>query len=275
MSENTSPKKVKVKTVKVSEKPNHSRGETQQVGTNHSINNEKLPPNYNAVEETTDNKGNTESKEGLIKKYKRVIIAVAAILALILVFSTCNNSEDGPATQGPAENVESTIFSKLPQSENSTVSVSNVTNANSVWLNGYTDINDFEYYTDGTEIYIKKYHGNSDKVRVASTYDINGTTCNVVSFEDATFLFSRVSSVIIPNGTRYLANNTFNTSGIKFLYLPNTLMGIEDSFWGYFHDVQKIYYGGSQEEWNNLYNAGSANLDAKQIVFGQNPDELK
>ena len=46
MSENTSPKKVKVKTVKVSEKPNHSRGETQQVGTNHSINNEKLPPNY-------------------------------------------------------------------------------------------------------------------------------------------------------------------------------------------------------------------------------------
>lgn len=52
-------------------------------------------------------------------------------------------------------------------------------------------------------------------------------------------------------------------------------MGIEDSFWGYFHDVQKIYYGGSQEEWNNLYNAGSANLDAKQIVFGQNPDELK
>ena len=116
MSENTSPKKVKVKTVKVSEKPNHSRGETQQVGTNHSINNEKLPPNYNAVEETTDNKGNTESKEGLIKKYKRVIIAVAAILALILVFSTCNNSEDGPATQGPAENVESTIFSKVPQS---------------------------------------------------------------------------------------------------------------------------------------------------------------
>lgn len=277
MSENNSPKKVKIKTVKVTAEPkNHSGLKTEESVKERIDYSDEVQSSNTVLDDNVGEIKKSNSKKNTSKNKKRnILLAVAAVLVLLFIIASIGDS-DKEATVPDAEVVtDSQTNVTIPQSEGDTSSVSYVTNSNSVWLNGYTDINDFEYYIDGTEIYIKKYHGNSEKVRVAPTYDINGVTCNVVSFEDATFLFSGVSSVIIPNGTRYLANNTFNTSGVKFLYLPNSLTGIENTFWGYFHDVQKIYYGGTQDEWNTLYNNGGMGLDAKQIVFGQNPDELK
>ena len=146
---------------------------------------------------------------------------------------------------------------------------------NSVWLDGYTDIEDFEYYIDGNEIFLTDFNSSQKKVRINSSYEIDGNTYNVVSL-DGVFTLDMVTSVIIPEGVRSVASNEFNSSHIEFLYLPSTLQDIEsESFWGYFHDVEKIYYGGSEEQWNQLCTVERSEIEVKQIIFDANPDDLK
>lgn len=156
-----------------------------------------------------------------------------------------------------------------------TSSTEHLNTNNSVWLDGYTDLNDFDYYIDGDSIHIQKYNGDNSKVRLNESYEIEGSEKHIVSFTEATFLFSNVDSVVIPEGTQTLENNTFNSCGIKFLYLPASLQKPEDSFWGYFHDVEKIYYGGTEEQWNNICTIDRAELDAKQIIFEASSKDLK
>lgn len=145
----------------------------------------------------------------------------------------------------------------------------------SVWLEDYTDISDFEYYIDGNEIFLTDFHSNQKKVRINSSYEIDGNTYNVVSL-DGVFTLDSVTSVIIPEGVRSVASNEFNSCGVKFLYLPSTLQDIgNDSFWGYLHDVEKIYYGGSEEQWNQLCTVERSSIDATQIIYNTTPNDLK
>lgn len=145
----------------------------------------------------------------------------------------------------------------------------------SIWLEDYTDISDFEYYIDGDEIFLTDFHSNQKKVRINSSYEIDGNTYNVVSL-DGVFTLVSVTSVIIPEGVRSVAANEFNSCGVKFLYLPSTLQDIgNNSFWGYLHDVEKIYYGGSEEQWNQLCTVERSKIDATQIIYNTTPDDLK
>ncbi|MCI8481002.1 MAG: hypothetical protein HFG08_09065 [Oscillibacter sp.] len=144
--------------------------------------------------------------------------------------------------------------------------------SNSIWASSYADLDDFEYYIDGNEIYIKDYRGSSKKVSINSSYDVEGTAMNVVSF-DGTFALDSVTSVIIPNGTRYVSNNIFNSCGIEFVYLPASLE--EFKGWSYFHNVEKIYYGGTEEQWSSFCTVDRSKLDVVQIICNTNPNELK
>lgn len=151
----------------------------------------------------------------------------------------------------------------------------NQTKTPSVWLEGYTDIDDFEYYIDGNEIFLTDFHSSEKKVRINSSYEIDGVMYNVVSLDEV-FTLDRVTSVIIPEGVRSVAINEFNSCGIEFLYLPSTLQDVGgDYFWHYFHDVEKIYYGGTEEQWNQLCTVERSEIEAKQIIFNTNPDDLK
>ena len=140
--------------------------------------------------------------------------------------------------------------------------------SNSIWASSYADLDDFEYYIDGNEIYIKDYRGSSKKVRINSSYDVEGTAMNVVSF-DGTFALDSVTSVII----RYVSNNIFNSCGIEFVYLPASLE--EFKGWSYFHNVEKIYYGGTEEQWSSFCTVDRSKLDVVQIICNTNPNELK
>lgn len=142
----------------------------------------------------------------------------------------------------------------------------------SIWASSYADLNDFEYYIDGNEIYIKDYRGNSKKVRINSSYNVDGTIMNVVSF-DGTFALDSVISVIIPDGTRHMSNNVFNSCGIEYVYLPASLE--EFKGWSYFHNVEKIYYGGTEEQWSNLCTVDRSRLDVVQVICNADPNDLK
>lgn len=146
------------------------------------------------------------------------------------------------------------------------------TESSSIWASSYAELNDFEYYIDGNEIYIKDYRGNRKKVRINSSYNVDGTIMNVVSF-DGTFALDSVTSVIIPNGTRYMSNNIFNSCGIEYVYLPASLE--EFKGWSYFHNVEKIYYGGTEEQWSNFCTVDRSRLDVVQIICNADPNSLK
>lgn len=146
------------------------------------------------------------------------------------------------------------------------------TESSSIWASSYAELNDFEYYIDGNEIYIKDYRGNSKKVRINSSYSVDGTPMNVVSF-DGTFALDSVISVIIPDGTRHMSNNVFNSCGIEYVYLPASLE--EFKGWSYFHNVEKIYYGGTEEQWSNFCTVDRSRLDVVQIICNTDPNDLK
>lgn len=136
----------------------------------------------------------------------------------------------------------------------------------SAWATDITSIEDFDYYIDGTEIYLQDYNGHDKKIRISSTYNIDGTDYNVVSL-DGTFTLHSVDSVIVPEGVRSISANTFNSDGVKFVYLPSTLEEISSNFLSYFHDMNKICYGGSEEQWNSLVTCDRSDIEVKQIVF--------
>lgn len=146
------------------------------------------------------------------------------------------------------------------------------TESSSIWASSYAELNDFEYYIDGNEIYIKDYRGNSKKVCINSSYSVDGTPMNVVSF-DGTFALDSVISVIIPDGTRHMSNNVFNSCGIEYVYLPASLE--EFKGWSYFHNVEKIYYGGTEEQWSALCTVDRSRLDVVQIICNTDPNDLK
>ena len=139
--------------------------------------------------------------------------------------------------------------------------------SNSVWASSYADLDQFEYYIDGNEIYIKNYRGNSKKVRINSSYDVEGTAMYVVSF-DGTFALHRVTSGIIPDGTRHISDNIFSNFGIEYVYLPASLE--EFKGWSYFRNVKKIYYGGTEEQWSTV---DRSSLDVVQIICNPHPQD--
>lgn len=142
----------------------------------------------------------------------------------------------------------------------------------SAWAESYTALSDFKYFIDGDEIYLKDYKGSESKVYINSSYDVDGTSKRVVSL-DGTFALDRVSSVIIPDGVKSMSNNVFNSCGVEYVYLPASLTQFDG--WSYFHDVKKIYYGGTEEQWEKLCTVERSDVDAEQIICNTNIEDLK
>lgn len=162
------------------------------------------------------------------------------------------------------------IASSIFESDNEDSDNKNV----SVWSQEYTEIEEFEYYTDGNELHITEYNGNDESVNIAPTYVINNIKYNVVSLESATFIFSDAKSIIIPAGVKHLDDNTFNSCDVKYLFLPATLTNIEETFWHYFHDLDKLYYGGDAEKFNKICTLNRDELEIKEIFLEVQASEL-
>lgn len=139
-----------------------------------------------------------------------------------------------------------------------------------VWEKEPTALNEFEYYVNGDEIHITKHVGDSQKLNISSNYEGK----KVVGFEGAPFMGSDAISAIIPEGTKSMENNTFNSCDIEYLYLPSTLDDIEDGFWSYFHGVKELYYGGNQEQWDSICSEFRKNLDVQEIYCNVNIENL-
>ena len=148
----------------------------------------------------------------------------------------------------------------------------------STWSEKDTPISKFEYYLEGDYVYLKKYKGRDKKVKIGTSYKVNGKTYQVAPEIKGLFALKSVTSVILPEGITTMPNNTFNSCGVKYIYIPKTLQPGEKGygFYDYFHDVEKIYYGGSEEEWGILtHNKPRSDIDVKEIVYNAKIEDLK
>lgn len=148
----------------------------------------------------------------------------------------------------------------------------------SVWAAGITPIEDFKYYLDGGKVYLQDYTGHEHKVKIGNSYEIDGKEYAVADTIEDLFCLNRVDSIILPEGIVTMPNNTFNSCGAEYLYLPKSLKTTDENydFYTYLNDVKKIYYGGSEEEWAELTNnAERVDIDAIEIIYNADPEDLK
>lgn len=144
----------------------------------------------------------------------------------------------------------------------------------SVWAEKETDLEEFEYYIDGDKIHINGYKGESKKIKVGDSYEVDGTNMKVESISDAPFIFGDLESIIVSEGIKKLEANVFNSCEAKYIFIPSTIKNVDDRFWGYFFEVEKLYYGGTQEQWNGICKVAREELDCKFIYCNVKVEEL-
>lgn len=135
----------------------------------------------------------------------------------------------------------------------------------------FAELSDFDYYIDDNEITLKDYKGREKYVGIAQEYEIEGELMPVVAL-DGTFTLEAVDCIVVPEGVRSIASNTFNSCGVEYLYLPSTLNNFTG--WTYFHGVKKLYYGGSEEQWGALFTGDRSRLDVVQIICNAVPSDV-
>lgn len=195
---------------------------------------------------------------------KKTLIAILSLCIIAVTVSGCKNAV-------------SSVISSYDGEENGHVykSKGKKEDSKSIWADGFTPIDDFDYYIDGDEIYIKDYIGNQNKIRISGTYEIDGNEMKVVSLTGAVFLFSDVESIIVSEGITSVSDNVFNSCGATFYYLPSTIEPESDRFWRYFHEVEKIYFGGTDEQWEEICHVDREDVETKQIICEADPDKLQ
>lgn len=148
-----------------------------------------------------------------------------------------------------------------------------------IWATQVVDIEDFDYYIDGNDIFIKKYLGNERKIKIADKYTINNIEYDVVALESNVFSSKNVKSLILPNSLITMKKDSLYCYSLKYIYIPSYIVVEKDKyskkFYECFNDVEYIYFGGSEEQWNALIeNADRADVDVKQIFYNSNQNML-
>ena len=84
-----------------------------------------------------------------------------------------------------------------------------------------------------------------------------------------------IKSLVIPEGVLRIQSDAFrDCSEIETVTLPKSLVNINENAFSQCHAIKKVYYAGSEAEWNNiLINSGNDNLKNAEIVYGVIADD--
>lgn len=129
-----------------------------------------------------------------------------------------------------------------------------------------TPIDDFKYTLTENELTLQKCSGSDDIIYVANQYSIDGNTYNVTKLDGAMFFNSKVKTVILANGIGEISHALFNGAQIEHLYIPNSLKCIYDDSLAYIsRSLTDIYFGGTEEEWNQIYTSYDAGSISENV----------
>ena len=145
------------------------------------------------------------------------------------------------------------------------------------WAKECNDINDFKYVLEDRYIKIDEYIGKDKKVKLCKTYIIDDMEYELSDLGDEVFASKNIFSVLLPNGVKSLPSKTFYKSKVKYIYLPKslTLNDEEYQFSYYLDDVEKIYYEGSENDFEYLVDFDKE-IDEKvdEVILNSKYDDL-
>lgn len=178
--------------------------------------------------------------------------------------------------------------------------------ASNAWAAVATPLTDFQYTLADGVLRLNHYTGSANKLRIAGEYEVDGTVYPV-DLEDF-YLNRNCESVILEEGITSIEVAAFNGVDVQRLYIPASMSVLYDATLAYVDfSLKEIFYGGSEEQWNAIYqhydpgtfsekidegnyeDAGAAlandlnekmrsndvDLSTKQLVFNASIDELK
>ncbi|MCR4898633.1 MAG: InlB B-repeat-containing protein [Acholeplasmatales bacterium] len=147
------------------------------------------------------------------------------------------------------------------------------------WLGGFAFAknNEINFYYDGTWIdYNNIYKSNNTAIPVGKNggyvyfLDDNGTTLHNGK------KYSLQTNIILPEGITYFKSQLFSYfNHLESLYIPSSFAGF-DGGWQFFNSsLSKIYYKGTEENWNNIINNTQYNtyLSNDVIIYYYNENE--
>lgn len=137
-----------------------------------------------------------------------------------------------------------------------------------------SSLDDFEFEIDGDRIELKEYKGTETEVRIEASYNFNNRTYKT---DLSRFMFGIFNDypnrAFIAEGIEELYGPIFNSCKVYEFYLPKSLKSLDPKVLSYFphYDssynvvVSKLFYGGTQEEFEALLIKGA----------GMSPEEGK
>ena len=117
---------------------------------------------------------------------------------------------------------------------------------------------DFSYKITGDKIILETYTGESQTLEILSAYRIDGEDYETdLSKFQAGNRDSSVKTLIIEEGITEVHTSIFHSCSIQKVFFPKSINNIYDRTLSYLqpkgNDTIKIYYGGTQEEWSDIF----------------------
>lgn len=135
-------------------------------------------------------------------------------------------------------------------------------------------LTNFEYDLVDAGISLTDYIGKEKSVKISESYYVNGKEYPVRKL-DTTFASGSVDEVSVPEGVKTIEDATFNSCGIKKLFLPSSLTEVTEEFWDYFYELDTLYYGGTEEQFKKLLGSVDRwDLDILHVEYNSLPDDV-
>ena len=100
------------------------------------------------------------------------------------------------------------------------------------------------------------------------------TTLKKINLEAFTNNYDLVA-LTLPDGLEELGNRAFqHCVDLKYLYIPESLKKIGTGVFYGDSEIEKVYYGGTEEEWKALCESGIGGLEYKEILFEQSAEDI-
>lgn len=184
-----------------------------------------------------------KNKIGVILKIIFIFVIILVVLLVVGVLSSNpkdNNSNSNMVSSSDASNTNEPVVGVEVEKEGNPV-------------------DDFFYSLTDNTIMLESCNTHKSTLTIYPTYTVDGKeyTTDLSNFQIG-IGNSSIDTLILSEGITEVKTSIFNSCNIQKVYFPKSMVNVYDYTLSYLHpkkdtDRIKIYYGGTQDEWSNIF----------------------